>query len=159
VPRGTNLEISYEFKSPSTCKNGCFNPPWTKLFVLICKTFSFCEFARAENAILQATTLCGFTNPTVSTIDALKNRMVSAFNNVFNHNFFFPFLHNLNFKNEWKKTMKKTILDPSFHLGSPNLEPPFSFILKALNPIYGFQPIGLLHFVGPSPLDPPIKCP
>jgi hypothetical protein len=26
-PRGTNLEISYKFKSPSTCENGCFNPP------------------------------------------------------------------------------------------------------------------------------------
>jgi hypothetical protein len=25
--RGTNLEISYQSKSLSTCENGCFNPP------------------------------------------------------------------------------------------------------------------------------------
>jgi hypothetical protein len=57
------------------------------------------------------------------TLDALKKWNDDyAINNVFNHKMSFPFLHNFNLKNKWKKTMKKTTLGPSFHLGSPNPE-------------------------------------
>jgi hypothetical protein len=75
--------------------------------------------------------------------------------------------------------MEETTLDPSSHLGSPNHELSFELYffgldqlnfppkwchvdatsiwlqlvvdphLKALGPIYGFQPIGMFHFVGP----------
>jgi hypothetical protein len=72
--------------------------------------------------------------------------------------------------------MEETTLDPSLHLSSPNHELSFELHfwfeviefptkwchvntisiwfhllldLKALGFIYGFQPIGMLHFVGP----------
>jgi hypothetical protein len=40
--------------------------------------YSFCAFARVENAFLQTTTLCGFTNPTMSTLYVLKNEVMGV---------------------------------------------------------------------------------
>ncbi len=73
--RGAGLRIFHESKSPWTCENGCFNPPWPKLSTFIFETL---PFAKVKNAILWTTTLWGFTNPTMLTLDVLKNEVMGV---------------------------------------------------------------------------------
>ncbi len=77
--RGVGLGISCKSKSPSIHENECFNPPWPKLYVLTSETHSFWAFPRIWNALLQTTTLCGSTKPTMPTLNVFKNGMVGVY--------------------------------------------------------------------------------
>jgi hypothetical protein len=76
----------------------------------------------------QVTTLCGFIIPIMSTSCA-KNGVVGVFSTMFSIHKTFSILAQFHFQRVKKKTMKsnkrttkEAILNPSLHIGSPNLE-------------------------------------
>jgi hypothetical protein len=170
--RGTSLGISYKVDYFSTYENGCFNLLWPKLSIVILKTPSFCALARAKTTFFQLTTLCEFTNPTMSTLDSKMEWWVWTQQCL-------PFLHDFKF-NKWKKTQWKMTKNnewnkhgiwfiywlskpwtplwaPFFVLDYFNFLPKWCYVnaisnwfelvldlhLKALGPIYGFWLIEL----------------